>query len=66
MNMRLNIIINFLMHPNTSVWEKKTKNYISKPMALICDKSEKITIVTFVNVKKKQRPKALLFSLNEM
>ena len=29
-------------------------------MRLICDKTEKITILTFVNVKKKQRPKALL------
>jgi hypothetical protein len=31
----------------------------------MCDKTKKITIVTFVNVKKKQRPKALLFNLNE-
>jgi hypothetical protein len=30
-------------------------------MKQICDKTEKITILTFVNVKKKQRPKALLF-----
>jgi len=30
-------------------------------MTQICDKTEKITILTFVNVKKKQRPKALLF-----
>ena len=30
-------------------------------MTQICDKTENNTILTFVNVKKKQRPKALLF-----
>jgi hypothetical protein len=34
-------------------------------MHLICDKTEKITILTFVNVKKKQRPKALLLRLQK-
>ena len=34
-------------------------------MHLICDKTEKITIQTFVNVKKKQRPKALLLRLQK-
>ena len=34
-------------------------------MTEICDKTEKITIVTFVNVKKKQRPKALLLRLQK-
>ena len=34
-------------------------------MRLICDKTEKITILTFVNVKKKQRPKALLLRLQK-
>jgi hypothetical protein len=34
-------------------------------MRLICDKTEKITILTFVNVKKKQRPKALLLRLKK-
>ena len=34
-------------------------------MHLMCDKTEKITILTFVNVKKKQRPKALLLRLQE-
>jgi hypothetical protein len=34
-------------------------------MHLMCDKTGKITILTFVNVKKKQRPEALLLRLKE-
>jgi len=34
-------------------------------MALICDKTGKITILTFVIVKKKQRPQALLLILKD-
>jgi len=54
-----------LKYPNRSVWSKKTKNYISTFTNLICDKTEKIAILTFAHVKKKQRPKASLFNLSE-
>jgi hypothetical protein len=65
MNMSLKIKMVFKSVQTEVFGPKRPKNYISLLMLSICDKTEKITILTFVIVKKKQRPKALLCFLEK-